>query len=1146
MKIKDFVHLKVHSDYSINDGLNKIKSFVIQAKNFGMSALAITDFTNIFGLVKFFKYANKFGIKPIIGSDFLILDENINICSEITILAANNLGYKNLISLISDAYRYGYCKFGPSISYMMLKKYNKGLILISGGVKGDIGQCLIYSNYKLLEKTISFYKINFHNRYYLSLTRTFQEEEKSYIKFALDIALSYDLPVVATNDVKFIKYKDFYAHQIKVAIQKNIKINEIEKKYKYRSNQYMKNQKEMYELFSDIPESLINSVEISKRCNVNINFTGNFLPKFKLKNSSSIKELYKKAKYGLKERLRKSYPDTELRKIKYQIYYNRLLNEIKIIDQMKFPDYFLIVMDFIKWAKKNNIPVGPGRGSGAGSLVAYVLKITNIDPIIFNLIFERFLNPERVSMPDLDIDFCMKKRDLVINYISNKYGAESVSQIITFGTMTARAAIRDVGRVLGYRYSFINKIAKLIPPEPGITLKKAFYKEDRLKKMYFSNEDIKNLVDTASKLEGTIRNISKHAGGIVIAPEKITNFIPIFCDKEDKILLTQLDKNDIESFGLVKFDFLGLRTLTIIDSTIKLIKKNKINKNFDIAEISLTDKKIFNLLNRGNTKAIFQLESPGMKDLVLRLKPDCFEDLIALIALFRPGPLKSGMVNNFINRKHGIEKIYYPDKKWNHDLLKPILKATYGIIIYQEQVMQIAQTLAGYNLGKADILRRAMSKKNLKEMYKQREIFKAKSEVLGINRTLSMKIFDLMEKFAGYGFNKSHSTAYALIAYQTLWLKTYYPKEFIISTMNSDINNMDKIVELINECNRMNINIIPPNINISKYNFYIDDNKNIIYGLGAIKGIGVTSVEEILKLRKKYGNFENMIDFFNRLDSKKINKKTIEKLIVSGSMDCFKVNRATMYNYLINRINNINKFKIVNVKGQLNLIDHSLENSKLIYFIKNNIVEEWSEKKILKGEMESLGICITKNHIIKNLGYFYSNKILIKNIFNNQNVQFISIGIIVKLKKINYDNQKICILKINDYSNILKIIILQKELTIYKDLLNKYNTVLVSCKKILNRKDRYDVYLNNLIIIENHLEKTEIENNILIELNIEKLSDEILKKLTLYLDKYQSGQCYIIIKIIFPKGKEILYLKSFWKTNKNINNINEIKENLKN
>lgn len=1139
MKKTRFIHLNIHSDYSIFDGLGKIDLLINKIAELNMPACAITDFTNLFGLIKFYNYSNKLGIKPIIGSDFYIRNKLLkNKLSKLTILAKNNVGYKNLILLISAAYKKGFFNKQPTIKQEWLKKHKEGLLLISDGEMGEIINLLTKKKEKYVEKCLNFYRNNFYNNFYLEISRIGKINEKYFSELIINFAKEKSIPIVATNKIRFINKNDFTAHEIRVAINSGFKLSDPKRPKNYTKNQYIKNEEEMIELFMDIPESIKNTVEIAKRCNVTINLKENFLPKFSTKNIKTKDYLIKKSQTGLEKRLKIIYKNEEKINKKRKKYDTRLKYELEIINKMGFSGYFLIVMEFIQWAKKKKISVGPGRGSGAGSLVAYSLKITDINPIQFNLLFERFLNPERISLPDFDIDFCMEKRDQVIEHVKKKYGEELVSQIATFGTMTAKAVVKDVGRVLGYPYTFIDKISKLIPFENGITLKKAISLEPELKKIYHINKEIKKIIDTAKKLEGINRNIGKHAGGVVISPTKITDFSPIYCDENGNNQVTQFDKDDIEQIGLVKFDFLGLKTLTIIDSTINMIKKSQL-KNINITKISLNDKKCFSILKKSETTGIFQLESNGMKDLIKKLKPDCFEDIIALVALFRPGPLQSGMVENFINRKHGKETISYPDIKWQHKLLEPILKPTYGIILYQEQVMQIAQKLANYTLGQADILRRAMSKKKPKEMIKQKEIFKKGSIKNKIEKNLSTKIFDLLEKFSSYGFNKSHSAAYALISYQTLWLKTHYPAEFIASALNSDIDNTDKIVILIDECKKIGIKILPPDINQGFYNFYVKD-KKILYGIGAIKGIGKIAIKNIIKSREKKGKFKEIFDFCNKIDIKKINKRMIEKLIVSGAFDKIEKNRAKSV-YLIKKAIKYSEYNYqLKLVGQKDLFE-TTNNKKLN--LSYNKIKQWDKNFLLKGEKETLGLYLTGHPttIYSKEIKLYTNNTIIKNIDKKMIGKIKKvIGLLLKIKIfITKKNKKIAICTLEDNSGRLDLILFSNILIKYKQLL-KSDKILLTIGKV-----RFDKFRNNYqIIVYKLIDLFKVREKYLKCINIiikkKQNNKKFLKKILSILNYYQSGNTPIYIYYQEKKKNKKIEFSKEWKILPKNNFLNKL------
>ena len=957
----EFIHLRVHSDFSMMDGLNKVKPLLDECVNLSMPALALTDQMNMCGLVKFYSEAHNRGIKPIIGTDFWVQDltQSPNIF-RLTLLATNNIGYNNITVLISKAYQRGHVNNRPVIDKAWLAEHKAGIIILSGATRGDLGEALLKNNHKAAHQIVEFYQTHFPDRYYVELIRTGRVNENEYIRAAAAFAEQYALPVVATNEVCFIASENFAAHEIRVSIHDGYTLEDSRRPKHYSPQQYMRSAEEMIELFDDIPEAITNTVEIAKRCNVTVQLGTYFLPNFPTGDLSTEDFLVKVSKEGLERRLLKLFPDETDRVEKRGEYDERLDIELKVINQMGFPGYFLIVMEFIQWSKDNGIPVGPGRGSGAGSLVAYALDITDLDPLEFDLLFERFLNPERVSMPDFDIDFCMDRRDEVIDHVAQMYGREAVSQIITFGTMAAKAVVRDVGRVLGHPYGFVDRISKLIPSDPGMTLAKAFDVEPRLGELENADDDVKELLTMARILEGVTRNAGKHAGGVVIAPTQITDFSPLYCDDEGRNPVTQFDKNDVETAGLVKFDFLGLRTLTIIQWAIDMIKEMT-GEEVDITQIPLEDPASFKLLQRAESTAVFQLESRGMKDLINRLRPDCFEDIIALVALFRPGPLQSGMVDNFIDRKHGREAISYPDANYQHECLQVILEPTYGIILYQEQVMQIAQEMAGYSLGGADLLRRAMGKKKPEEMEKQRSVFAEGSKNNNIDPDFAMKLFDLVEKFAGYGFNKSHSAAYALVSYQTLWLKTHYPAYFMAAVMSADMDNTDKIVTLADECQRMGITICPPDLNSGKYKFTVNENQEIVYGIGAIKGVGEGPIEAIIQARNEHGVFSDLFDFCAKIDIKKVNKRVLEKLVLAGAMDNLGPHRAAIMASLQDALEAASQHAKAESFGQGDMFGLLTDADDAEQAFAN--VPVWSEKVWLDGEKETLGLYLTGHPI---------------------------------------------------------------------------------------------------------------------------------------------------------------------------------------
>ncbi|MER2495199.1 DNA polymerase III subunit alpha [Vibrio neptunius] len=1045
-----FIHLKVHSDFSMVDGLSKVPPLVKKVAEMGMPAMALTDFTNLCGLVKFYGTAHGCGVKPIIGADFAMQSEEFGEeLTKLTVLAADNEGYKNLTLLISKAYLRGHVQHQPVIDKQWLAELSAGLIVLSGAKSGEIGKALLKGNHKVAQNCADFYHQHFADRFFLELTRTGRADEETYLHFALDFAENEQLPVVATNDVVILDETTFEAHEIRVAIHDGYTLEDPRRPKNYSAQQYLRSEEEMCELFADIPEALENSVEIAKRCNVTVRLGEYFLPAFPTEGMEETEFLVKKSEEGLEERLEFLFPDAEERAKRRPEYDDRLKIELEVINNMGFPGYFLIVMEFIQWSKDNDIPVGPGRGSGAGSLVAYALKITDLDPLEYDLLFERFLNPERVSMPDFDVDFCMDKRDQVIDHVAEMYGRDAVSQIITFGTMAAKAVIRDVGRVLGHPFGFVDRISKLVPPDPGMTLEKAFKAEPALPELYEADEEVKELIDMCRILEGCTRNAGKHAGGVVISPTTITDFAPIYADSEGHFPVTQFDKNDVETAGLVKFDFLGLRTLTIIDWALGLINPRLEREGKDpvrIESIPLDDAASFRLLQNSETTAVFQLESRGMKELIKRLQPDCFEDIIALVALFRPGPLQSGMVDNFIDRKHGREAISYPDEKWQHESLKEILDPTYGIILYQEQVMQIAQVLSGYTLGGADMLRRAMGKKKPEEMAKQRATFEDGAVKNGVDGELAMKIFDLVEKFAGYGFNKSHSAAYALVSYQTLWLKMHYPAEFMAAVMTADMDNTEKVVGLVDECFRMKLKVLPPDINAGLYRFNVDENGAIVYGIGAIKGVGEGPIEAILEARNKGGHFKDLFDFCARIDLKKVNKRVIEKLIYAGALDRLGPHRAAMMASLNDAVKAASQYHQAEAFGQSDLFGVLTEAPEEVEH-KYTKVPAWPEKVWLEGERDTLGLYLTGHPInayIKELGKYTSCRL--KDATPTRRDQSVTVAGLVIAARVMTTKRgtRIGIMTLDDRSGRMEVMLFSDALDRYAELLEQDKILVVS------------------------------------------------------------------------------------------------------
>ena len=901
MSIPRFVHLRLHSEYSITDGLTRLDDAVARAAADGMPALALTDLANLFGMVKFYTAARGAGLKPIIGCDVWIAEAETAIpdpsrpgCSRLLLLAKDRGGYLRLCELLSSAYlrprRHGRAEIARAA---FAAGDNGGLLALSGAQFGDVGQWLAADKPDKAAACARHWADLFPDAFYLEVQRPSgradQPAQERLIAATLQLAAELDLPVAATHPVQFLDADDFRAHEARVCIAEGYVMGDKRRPQAFSEAQYFKTQDEMANLFADLPEALANSVEIARRCNLSVPLGKSFLPEFPTPPGVTIDEyLGAQARAGLEKRLAQLYPDAAERESRRQQYAERLEFEIRTIVQMGFPGYFLIVADFINWGKNigvPRVPVGPGRGSGAGSLVAYSLGITDLDPLRYELLFERFLNPERVSMPDFDIDFCQEGRDRVIDYVRKRYGQHAVSQIATFGTLAAKAVIRDVGRVLDLGFNFVDQFAKLIPNELGITLKDARGKEPAINERLAQEEELRELWTLAEKLEGMTRNVGMHAGGVLIAPGKLTDFCPLY-SADGGATVSQFDKDDVEKAGLVKFDFLGLRTLTILAEAVAFVKEVE-GVEVELDALPLDDKATYEkVFKTANTTAVFQFESRGMKDTLVQARPDCLEDLIALNALYRPGPMD--FIPNFINRKHGRERVVMP-----HPSLEKVLRPTYGIMVYQEQVMQTAQVVANYTLGGADLLRRAMGKKKPEEMAKQREIFVKGAAENQIDAAKANEIFDTMEKFAGYGFNKSHAAAYSLVAYHTAWLKCHHPAAFMAATMSSEMADTDKLQFFFNDAKENGIVFLPPDINTGVVRFRPVDAQTIRYGLGAIKGTGEAALNVILKARATEP-FADLFDFCRRVDRRVVNRRVIEALIRAGAFDSLDPHRARL------------------------------------------------------------------------------------------------------------------------------------------------------------------------------------------------------------------------------------------------------------
>jgi len=956
-----FAHLHLHSEYSLVDSTIRIKALVAASVQAGAPAVALTDECNMFALVKFYKACSAAGIKPIGGCDLWISSPDDPRPWRMTVLCQNRDGYLNLSRLVSRAWREGQQGGRALVDPAWLTPAASDGLIVLLGRESEAARIAVNQGTDIAAPRLQTLMQLFRERLYLELTRCGREGEETWNNAALALATALDLPVIASNDVRFLKQDDFEAHEARVCIHQGRVLADPKRPRDYSDQQYLKTPEQMAELFADIPEALENTVELAKRCNLELTFGTYYLPNFPVPEghdlASYIREI---AREGLKERLANAPLAAGHTLADYEA---RLERELDVIIKMGFPGYFLIVADFINWGKQNGIPVGPGRGSGAGSLVAWVLKITDLDPLQFNLLFERFLNPERVSMPDFDIDFCMDRRDEVIDYVARKYGRDHVSQIITYGSMAAKAVLRDSGRVLGMGYNAVDKIAKLIPARPlDLTLSCALGRSEKAQKepervvkefceLYEQDEEARTLIDLALKLESLTRNAGKHAGGVVIGPKPLTEFAPLYCEPGGGGVVTQYDKDDVEAVGLVKFDFLGLRTLTIIDWAVKAINVRRANNGeepLDIATLPLDDTKTYELLQQAKTVAVFQLESSGMQRMLKDARADRFEDIIALVALYRPGPMD--LIPSFVARKHGREEVVYPDPR-----VEPILKETYGIMVYQEQVMQMAQIVGGYSLGGADLLRRAMGKKKVEEMAKERAKFREGAAKDGLSAEKADAIFDLMEKFAGYGFNKSHAAAYALVSYQTAWLKTHYPAEFMAATISSDMDNTDKVVTFLDESRAIGLKILPPDVNASEFMFEAVEPRVIRYGLGAIKGVGQGACEAIAEERKKGGPYKDLADFCRRVDPSKLNRRVLEALIYSGSLDALAPTRASLMLQLPDAIKAAEQHLRDRQSGQNDMFGAMVGAVTPVVQVDLPTAPEWPLEQKLQGERETLG-----------------------------------------------------------------------------------------------------------------------------------------------------------------------------------------------
>ncbi len=1123
-----FVHLHLHTEYSLVDGILRIKPLVEAVAAAGMPAVAVTEQGNLFSAIKFYRAAVAAGVKPIVGVDLALHNPaDPNQPARVVLLCQNLEGYRNLSRLVTRSYVDGRVRGVPMLLPEWLDRDNEGLIALSGGCSGEIGQALLSARPDEAGRRLDLWLDRFGERFYLELTRTGRENEEAHFNETLELAERAGVPVVASNDVRFLSKEDFEAHEARVCIHHGRTLADPRRPRLHSAQQYLRSPEEMSALFADVPEALENSVEIARRCNLELVFDQSFLPDFPLTKGTSLESwLESESQNGLRRRFQMQR--AEKRREPDEVYAERLKTELEVINGMGFAGYFLIVADFIAWARQNGVPVGPGRGSGAGSLVAYALGITDLDPIEHDLLFERFLNPERVSMPDFDIDFCMEGRDRVIDYVAQKYGAGKkggarVAQIITFGTMAAKAVVRDVGRVLGHPYGFVDQLAKLIPFELGMTLEKALESEDRLRDRYQQEEEVRALIDLGRKLEGLARNAGKHAGGVVIAPTALTDFAPLYREQGATGVVTQFDKDDVEAVGLVKFDFLGLRTLTIIDRAVRSINaaREKAGESpLDIVNIPIDDPPTYELIRNARTTAVFQLESHAMKDLIRRLQPENFEDLTALNALIRPGP--SELADDFIARKHGRQVVEYL-----HPELKNVLKPTYGVILYQEQVMQIAQVLAGYSLGYADLLRRAMGKKKPQEMAKQRKFFLKGAKRRGVDERRASEIFDLMEKFAGYGFNKSHSAAYALIAYQTAWLKTHYPANFMAAVLSSDMDNTDKVVVFMDDCSDMGLNIESPSVNVCEHSFTVADERTIRYGLGAIKGVGSSAIAAIVDERENNGLFEDLFDFCRRVDGKKVNRRVIEALIRCGALDEQGPSRAAMMATLTRALKLAEQHARDVSAGQNDMFGGAVSASNGERSFAD--VPEWPEEERLAGEKDTLGLYLSGHPVCRfeaELNRLTGRRIA--ELKTEGGESCLVAGLLMRMRTINTRNGRMAVLTLDDNTGRI-------EAVVYADLYQKHRDVLVTDKVLvlegtLNRDDytgEPTLKVSDILDLDGARESR--ARHVLVHLEREQSQNGTVQALAEILSPFRQGKTPVCVEYCSGDAKVRVPLGDDWR-----------------
>ncbi len=1113
----EFVHLHNHSDYSLLDGAQTVSTLVNTIDDLGMDSVALTEHGNMFSTISFYQKAGKAGINPIIGCEIYVaqgsrFDKKPRAeggwgNNHLLLLAQNYTGYKNLMKLVTYGYLEGFY-YRPRIDMELLKQHSEGIICCSGCLKGEVPEKMLKGDWEGAKETAMKFAEMFPGRYYLEVQNHGIDEEKINIENMVKLAKELDLPLVATNDAHYARKEHWQAHDIHICLGTGKERSDPNRLRYATSEFYFKTQDEMHTLFKNVPGAIENTRRIAESIDINIPLGQYHLPHFPIPENGTSPDpddyLRMVTNEGMKRLYGKVTPELQ----------QRLDHELAVIKKMGFAGYFLITMDFVKYAKNANIPVGPGRGSAAGSIVAYALGVTTVDPIRYNLLFERFLNPERTSLPDIDIDFCVERRGEVIDYIRNQYGDNSVTQIITFGKLKARQVVRDVGRVLGRSFGEMDRLAKMIPFGPGVTLEGSIEMSQELKDA--SEGDYKDVIEHSLVLEGMNRHASTHAAGVVIAPGELTDFVPLYKSPQGDVT-SQYDMKGLESLGLLKMDFLGLRNLTVIEQTVKLIRDKRDNVNID--KLPLDDPKVYKLFSKGMTIGVFQFESSGMREFLKKLKPTQVEDLIAMNALYRPGPMQN--IDDFIKRKHGKKDITYL-----HFALEPILEETYGIIVYQEQVMQIANEIAGYSLAEADIMRRAMGKKIKKLMDELKiKFIEGAGEKHKISKTKSKEIFEMIEKFAQYGFNKSHSTAYAYVAYQTAWLKTYYPAEFMSANLTSEMSNIDRIVILINECRKQKIDVNPPDVNISDINFRPVDKKTISFGLNAIKNVGTKALEQIIETRNKHGKFDSLFDFCANVNLQAVNRRVLESLNMSGSMDGLEGNRAQRYAAIEIALKYGQTIQENKAKNQVDLFGSSSNNGQDISIVPTlSMAEEWPESQLLENEKEVLGIYLSGHPLLKfaeDLEEF-SNFDFSENIAN-ENIEKIRVGGTISDVKMHFDrkNNQMAFFNLDCLGGRAEILVFSDTFAKYKDLIVNDNVVFISGRPT-DETDFSDLKLIAEEIVTVTKAREIYSKNVNIHIEPSQMSPTDIDVL-LEMAKDNKGSCGLMFHIDSQRGKKRIF-----------------------